>query len=63
MATIGVSDELKDELEAIKDRNGHTSYDSVIRELVLYRRFMRWTDVEPEREMPVEPEPEFDNAE
>ena len=31
MKTIGVSEEVKKQLDALKDRNGHTSMDSVMR--------------------------------
>ncbi len=31
MKTIGVSEEVKNQLDALKDRNGHTSMDSLMR--------------------------------
>jgi len=31
MKTIGVSEEVKNRLDALKDRNGHTSMDSLMR--------------------------------
>ncbi len=34
MPQIRVSDQLKDELESLKERNGHTSMDSLIRALI-----------------------------
>jgi len=38
MPTIAVSDWVKDKLDEIKDREQHTSLDSVIRTLILERR-------------------------
>jgi len=34
-STVQVSDSVKDELDTIKERDEHTSYDSVIRTLLL----------------------------
>lgn len=38
METIGVSEEVKATLTKMKEYDGHTSYDSVVRELILYRK-------------------------
>jgi hypothetical protein len=35
MPTVQVSEYVKDELDGLKDKKGHTSYDSAIRELML----------------------------
>jgi len=34
MKTLGVSEEVKNRLDALKDRNGHTSMDSMLRSLI-----------------------------
>ncbi len=34
MKTIGVSEEVKNRLDALKDRNGHTSMDSLFRSFI-----------------------------
>jgi len=34
MKSIGVSEEVKNGLDALKDRNGHTSLDSLLRSLI-----------------------------
>ena len=34
MKTIGVSEYVKNRLDALKDRNGHTSMDSLLRNLI-----------------------------
>lgn len=39
METIGVSEQVKAELETLKEEKGHTSYDSTIRELLLHYEY------------------------
>ncbi len=34
MKTLGVSEEVKNRLDALKDRNGHTSMDSLLRSFI-----------------------------
>jgi hypothetical protein len=39
MAQIKISEELRDDLKELRDAEGHTSYDSTIRELLLHYEY------------------------